>query len=289
MSFAGITMNGKSNFFGHTREGSFRVIASQRRSRIFEELRNRGSVRVVELAGLLDVSEMTVRRDLEVLQESGVLTKVHGGAIAVGKSAEEPGFEAKISQCADEKMAIAGEAVKLVAPGSSVAISGGTTTWALARLLPLVPQVTVVTNSLSLGVELHAKHPSLPLILTGGIPTPSGALVGLVADLAIESLYVDVLFLGVHGMDPDAGFTTPNLAEAQTNRTLIRSARRVVVLADHTKWRTVGMTRIAPFSAADILVTDDGICQEGRRNLSDTVGELIIAPVVHGLEGVGYV
>ncbi len=255
------------------------MIPSQRRSRIFEELRNRGSVRVVELADLFSVSEMTVRRDLDLMQESGLLVKVHGGAVVSDKSAEEPGFEVKVLQMATEKAAIAREAIKYVAPGNSVAVSAGSTTWALAKLLPTVPNVTVVTNSLSLGVELHDKFPMLPLIMTGGVPTPSGALVGLVADVAIESLYVDVLFLGVHGMDPEAGLTTPNLAEAQTNRTLLRYARRVVVLADHTKWRKIGMARIAPISVADVLITDDGISDEARISLADSVGDLMVAMV----------
>ncbi len=254
------------------------MIPSQRQSRITEEIKRHGAVRVAELAELFDVSDMTIRRDLEVLQESGLLTKVHGGAVTSGRSAEEPGFDAKLTQNALEKAAIADAAVALVPPGASVAISGGTTTWALAQRLPVVPRITVVTNSLSLAVALHRDHPHLPMILTGGIPTPSGALVGMVAEDAIRSLYVDILFLGVHGMDPEAGFTTPNLAEAQTNRTLLSCARRTVVVADHTKWRTIGMARIAPLSAADVLICDEGLVEEGRRALSDGVGELILAP-----------
>ncbi|MGC8465970.1 MAG: DeoR/GlpR family DNA-binding transcription regulator [Acidimicrobiales bacterium] len=254
------------------------MIVSLRRRRITEEIRHRGAIRVVELAEIFDVSEMTIRRDLEVLQESGLLTKVRGGAVRAEKSAEEPGFITKLSRAAAEKLAIAKAALSLVEPGSSVAISAGTTTWAFARLLPSIPGVTVITNSISIATELHSNHPELPLILTGGVPTPSGGLVGLIADTAIESLYVDILFLGVHGMDPEAGFTTPNLAEAKTNRTLLSCARRTVVLADHTKWRTIGMARIAPFDAADVLVTDDQLPDEACRSLQDAVGELIIAP-----------
>src|SRR5690606_35373515 len=96
-------------------------------------------------------------------------------------------------------------------------------------------------------------------ILTGGLRTPSAALVGAVADRAIESLHVDVLFLGVHGMDAAAGFTTPNLAEAHTDAAFIACARRLVVLADATKWATVGLATIAPLAAADVLITDDDL------------------------------
>jgi DeoR/GlpR family transcriptional regulator of sugar metabolism len=117
------------------------------------------------------------------------------------------------------------------------------------------------------------------VVLTGGVRTPSDALVGPVADAAIRSLHVDVLFLGVHGMDPVAGLTTPNLAEAETNRAFLAHAQKVIVVADHTKWRTVGLCTFGPLSAVDVLVTDDGIDQEARAVLGDTVGELVLAPV----------
>jgi DeoR/GlpR family transcriptional regulator of sugar metabolism len=88
-----------------------------------------------------------------------------------------------------------------------------------------------------------------------------------------------VLFLGVHGMDPVAGLTTPNLAEAETNRAFLAHAQKVIVVADHTKWRTVGLCTFGPLSAVDVLVTDDGIDQDARAVLGDTVGELVLAPV----------
>jgi DeoR/GlpR family transcriptional regulator of sugar metabolism len=116
-------------------------------------------------------------------------------------------------------------------------------------------------------------------VLTGGVRTPSDALVGPLADATIRSLHVDVLFLGVHGMDPVAGLTTPNLAEAETNRTFLGHAKKVIVVADHTKWRTVGLCTFGSLSAADVLVTDDGLDADARAALTDTVGELIVAPV----------
>lgn len=236
---------------------------------------------MADLAIALDVSEMTVRRDLERMQEAGVLVKVHGGAVPAGRSAEEPGFDVKLERATAEKSAIAKAAVDLVLPGSSVALSGGTTTWSLARLLPSVPGITVLTNSLSAAAELHRQGPVPSVVLSGGVRTPSDALVGPIADAAIRSLYVDLLFLGVHGMDPDAGYTTPNLAEAETNRTFVANARRVVVVADSSKWRTVGLSRIAPLEAADVVITDEGLPLEARRALSE-VTELVVAPLGPG-------
>jgi DeoR/GlpR family transcriptional regulator of sugar metabolism len=113
-------------------------------------------------------------------------------------------------------------------------------------------------------------------VLTGGVRTPSDALVGPVAVSAIRGLHVDTLFLGVHGMSTRAGFTTPNLLEAETNRELVASAHRLVVTADHTKWGTVGISTIAELAEAHIVVTDSGLTEEAREELAASVGELII-------------
>ncbi len=117
-------------------------------------------------------------------------------------------------------------------------------------------------------------------ILTGGeFRTPSDALVGPTADATIRSMYVDVLFLGVHGMDPVAGLTTPNLSEAETNRAFIAHARRVVVLADHTKWRTVALGIMAPLDRAQAVITDADITDEGRQGLASHIGDVRFAAV----------
>ena len=109
--------------------------------------------------------------------------------------------------------------------------------------------------------------------------TPSAALVGPVADQAIRTLHVDQLFLGVHGMDAIAGFTTPNLAEAETNQALIQCANQVIICADSTKWSTIGLASFAPLSAADILITDDGLPPKAVSILREEVGDLRIATV----------
>jgi DeoR/GlpR family transcriptional regulator of sugar metabolism len=113
-------------------------------------------------------------------------------------------------------------------------------------------------------------------VLTGGVRTPSDALVGPIADLAIRSLHFDLLFLGCHGIDPVAGLTTPNLAESETNRVFVRSARRVMVIADHTKWGIVGLSSFADLQEIDTLITDSEMPPEARALLSDRVSRLVI-------------
>ncbi|MFN0280430.1 MAG: DeoR/GlpR family DNA-binding transcription regulator [Kineosporiaceae bacterium] len=256
------------------------MLARQRQERILEEVTLTGGARVSDLVELLGVSDMTIRRDIAALARKGLVSRVHGGATAVsGRSADEPGFAAKSGLQTLEKAAVAQAAAALVSPGDSVAISAGTTTYAVAAQLRRVPNLTVVTNSLPVAELLHASaRDDLTVILTGGVRTPSDALVGPVAVAALRSLHVDWLFLGVHGIDGRAGFTTPNLVEAETNRALIASARQVVVTADSTKWGVVGLSSMARLDEVDVLVTDVGLEHDARRVVETRVGRLVLAP-----------
>lgn len=260
------------------------LLAEQRRALILDEVRRRGGVRVNELTRKLGVSDMTVRRDLDALARQGVLEKVHGGAVPVVEaSTHEPGFEAKSGLELNAKEDIARTAASLVAPGTAIALSGGTTTYALAHHLLDVPDLTVVTNSVRVADVFHSaqrtsgqRQGAATVVLTGGVRTPSDSLVGPVADQAIGALHFDVLFLGVHGISAEAGLSTPNLAEAETNRRLVQSARRVIVVADHTKWGTVGLSSFAGLDQVDTLVTDAGLPAEARAEISERLRRLVI-------------
>ncbi|MGW6567726.1 DeoR/GlpR family DNA-binding transcription regulator [Streptomyces sp. NPDC054975] len=265
------------------------LLAEQRRALILDEVRRRGGVRVNELTRRLNVSDMTIRRDLDVLARQGAVAKVHGGAVPVAEtSSHEPGFEAKSALELGAKEAIARTAARMVAPGSAIALSGGTTTFALAGHLLDVPDLTVVTNSVRVADVFHTAQQAgagregrpgaaATVVLTGGVRTPSDALVGPVADQAIRSLHFDVLFLGVHGISVEAGLSTPNLAEAETNRRLMRSARRVVVVADHTKWGTVGLGSFGRLDEVDTVVTDAGLSPQTREEMAEHLPGLVVA------------
>jgi DeoR/GlpR family transcriptional regulator of sugar metabolism len=255
------------------------MLAPVRHQRIVEEVERAGAIRVGALAALLGVSEMTVRRDLDVLARRGLLAKVHGGATTVDRrSAEEPGFERKSVLELSEKQAIAADAASLVEPGMAVALTAGTTTWTLAEALRGVPDLTIVTNSVRIADVLREpERVDRTVVLTGGVRTPSDALVGPVAAAAIRSLHVDVVFMGAHGLHPDAGLTTPNLLEAETNRAFVEAAGRLVVPADHTKWGVVGLSEIVPLGRVDVLVSDSALPRSARTTLAKHVGELRIA------------
>ncbi len=257
------------------------MLAEQRRQAILQALGARGAVRVSDLATDLAVSEMTVRRDLDVLDEQNMLRKVHGGAVAQHNRGEEPRSTAKAGQQLPEKAAIAAAAAAAVQDGMTIAISAGTTTTEFARRLRQRSSITVVTNSLSVFhvlTEPADEETAAPVVyLSGGVRTPSDALVGPVADNAIAAFRVDATYLGVHGIDPDAGLTTPNIAEAQTNRALISVGARLVVLADHTKYREVGTNVFANLGQVGTLIVDDGLGDADRVALAGRVEELVIA------------
>ena len=253
------------------------MLAAQRQARILEEVQRTGGVRVNDLTRLLGVSDMTVRRDLDVLDSRGLLTKVHGGAtVRRSGSTDEPSFTVKAEREQPEKDAIAREAAKLVRPGSAVGISGGSTTYSLARHLVGIPDLTVVTNSLRVAEVLYSHEATKQTGLTDGMRTPSEALVGPIAVQAIRTLHLDQVFLGVYGMDPAAGFTSPNLMESETNRALVGAAQPGRRGRPHEvgRRRALGLRGL---DEAAVLVTDDGLDEDDRQELRDSVGELVVA------------
>jgi DeoR/GlpR family transcriptional regulator of sugar metabolism len=254
------------------------MLARQRQAFILERVRETGAVRVAELARELGVSDMTVRRDLEVLHDRGLVEKVHGGATALsGLASYEPGFVAKSSLQRDEKEAIAAAAAAMVEPGMAIAISAGTTTYVLAEKVAEIPGVTIVTNSVRVAEVLYRSGSrDQTVILTGGVRTPSDALVGQFAVSQLRAVHLDAVFMGVHGMDRRAGFTCPNLLEADTDRAMVEAGRRLVIMADHTKWGVIGIASIARLEQADVLISDTHLDREAQAVLGEAVRELTL-------------
>ena len=262
---------------------SGRMLAARRQELILRQVERQGSARVRELSDLLGVSPMTIRRDIDVLADSGRLSRVHGGAAASREplepaSVDEPGFAIKSRRQFVEKVGIARHAAELIKPGSAIGLTAGTTTAQLAGELEDISDLLVVTNSLAATSILHqSRRNDLAVLVTGGTPTPSEALVGPIAEAALASLHLDQLFMGVHGMGESAGFSSPNLLEAQTLRAFVASAEEVVVLADHTKWGTTGLSSIGDLSAADVVITDEDIPPDALAVLEAEVETVIVA------------
>lgn len=257
------------------------MLATQRRQLILHSIENDGAVTVSRLAIALGVSEMTVRRDLDILEKDGQVVKVHGGATAPKMDRSvEPGFAAKVQLEQQSKIAIANVATQMVRPGAAVALTAGSTTYAIAQSLIHIPNLTLITNSIRVAELFHDGVTSdTEVIVIGGTRTPSDALVGPMANRNISNLNIDICFMGVHGMDAQAGITSPNLLEAETNRALSEVSRQFVVVADSTKWGIIGLHTIAPLSEISTLITDSEISQAALNTLRENIDDIKIAEV----------
>lgn len=249
---------------------------AQRHTRLLKYVQQHGTAHFEELATLLDVSTATVRRDLNTLDGRGLLTRVHGGARALGGGIARDPNAVKIPTPATESIGRA--AAALVQPGSAIGIAAGPTTRIFARHLAHVKQLTVVTNSPTIANELQASPgPTKTIVLTGGVLSRSDTLTGPIAQQSIRDLHLDSVYLGVHGMAVTAGLTSTDMLEAETHRALAASTGRLVVLAEHTTWNVAGLARIGPLSAASVVVSDENLPGTARRELSQHVENLIVA------------
>ena len=237
------------------------AFAPERRERLRQIVRSRHAVRVEDLRTELGVSTATIRRDLDELEESGALRRVHGGAVSVDVRPIEARFEAKAARQAPEKQRIAARAVQLVELDSTVYLDAGSTCLELARLLAERTDVTVVTNSLPAIVELAGRGPRL--VVVGGELRPlSQALVGPLSVRLLEELYVDRAFMGTFSLSLDAGLTTTDPSEAFTKERVLERAREVVLLVDSSKLGTRSFAHAGRLDQIDVVITDTELDDE---------------------------
>ena len=232
---------------------------SQRRLQISELVREHGSVQVASLARRFGVSMQTVRKDLRYLVERGVMARAYGGAIdssVVGaNAAAEPHYEAKRTAHLEEKRRIGQQAAALVKPGNTIAIDSGTTAIQLAEALPNI-DVTVVTNDFGVLTALTPKNNINIVMLGGELRRKNMAFYGGLTVEALDALHVDMLFLGVDGLDLERGITTHYEPEAMLNRKMVEAARVVVAITDSSKFGKICLHRIVPVGDLDVLITD---------------------------------
>lgn len=235
------------------------MFAEERHQRIVELTRSNGRVDANELASTFGVSIETIRRDLTALERRGLIKKVHGGAMPLDYLGSEPAVAVRDTVMTAEKERIVKTAFAEIPSSGSVLIDAGTTTARLAEMWPSDRELTAVTNSLPIASAL-AFRPRTTVLMTGG--KVRGKTLATVDDWAISALantYVDVAFIGTNGISPERGLTTPDIGEAAAKRAMIAAARRVVVLADHTKFGNDCLSRFADLSAVDLIITDTGL------------------------------
>ncbi len=253
--------------------------APERQNVILDVARRDGRVGVREIADVLGVTAETVRKDLDALQANGLIRRVHGGALALESLAFEPGLHSRTA-LREEKTAIASAALSMLPSEGVVLIEAGSTTYRLVELAPPDLRLTVVTNSLPIGMLLSSR-PSCTVVMIGGrLRSVTMGTVDALAVRALADLYVDVAFLGTNALSVEKGLTTPDFAEAEVKRAMLGSARRSVLLADHSKLGTVSLCKYGDLRDVDTVITDDGASEEDVAALRSEVQRVIVAPTV---------
>lgn len=257
-------------------------LPESRRAFIVRAIDEQGSVTVQELAGSLDVSMMTVRRDLAELEREGVLRRVHGGAVSTRGRTTEPPYSLRLGHAAAAKQRIGALAAALVAEGDSLALDIGSTTLEVARRLVGRRNLTILTPSLRIaGLFLNQREARL--IVPGGmVRTGEGSLVGELTRYALERLFVDRLFLAVGCIDAQYGLSEYNWDDALVKQAMIRSAKQVILVADASKFGKVAFAYVAGFAAIHTLVTDQPPPDDILQKLQEAHVQVLIAGVNNG-------
>jgi DeoR family fructose operon transcriptional repressor len=245
------------------------MFAEERHAAILHEARTTGRVDVATLARHLDVTPETIRRDLTALERAGKLRRVHGGAIPI----ERFGFELSVSARSDamiaEKERIAKAALAELPDAGSILLDAGTTTRAFATQLPTDRELLVVVNSPAIAMDLSGRANLQVLMLGGRLRQRTLAVVDDWAIRLLENVRVDVAFMATNGITRERGLTTPDPAEAHVKSAMVAAARRVVLLADHTKVGADYFARFANVDQIDVFVTDGGIDPDLAAELED--------------------
>lgn len=253
------------------------LIPAQRREWIQEYLAIHKIVSSADLCELLGVSEATVRRDLEYLENEGVLERTHGGAILSQRVQLEPAYNQRALDYPEEKLQIGAVAAGMVENGDIIFVNSGTTSSQLIHHIRGGAGITVVTNNLSAALENN--HQEMELILLGGTFQPqSNSVAGRFAIENLGQVYADKVFIGVDGISPKYGCTVPSNAEAEVIRVMIeRTKGPIVVICDHSKWGIVSNFQIASMDQIDMLVTDDGLSEMAREEMAERGVDVLIA------------
>jgi DeoR/GlpR family transcriptional regulator of sugar metabolism len=234
--------------------------AVERQNKIVELVLEDGRVDIPEICEMFDVSEMTVRRDLNELDRQGLLRRVHGGAIANLGRSYEPSFQTRSVKNQSSKTAIGLKAAELIYDGDSIALDVGTTTLEIVPGLRGKRNLTVLTSCLQIAtkvVDQISLEIDARLVLTGGIIRPRElSMIGPIPEQVYQELHVDKAFIGIGGVSLEDGLTEYNIEDTQIKKILIRSAREKIVVADGSKFGVTTFASVAPLTAVDKIVTD---------------------------------
>jgi len=241
----------------------------KRHQLILQQLQVQKHVEVPELSEALEVSAVTIRKDLKLLEEKGLLFRTHGGASLESPYIKDRPVNEKEHLAVGEKASIATVAAQLIQAQESVIIASGTTMVALARAIPAQMPLTVITSALNVGMEL-LKRPEIEVLQLGGyLRHSSSSVTGPHAEQVLREIACSKLFLGVDGIDLDFGLTTTNIGEARLNQQMMQTAQQTIVLADSSKFGKRGFGRICAVEQVTHIITDTGISAGDEKRLKD--------------------
>ncbi len=233
------------------------MFSEQRQQKILEILRIDQFVRVADLTRDLRASQASIRRDLQAMEDAGLLKRTHGGAAIQQLAGFEFSLAEKEDRFKEEKAAIARVAASLIKDGETVMLDAGSTTLQIARQLRNSRNISLVTNAVNIAWELSSSE--VEVTLTGGtLRRNTLALVGPIADTTLTGLHVDKLFLAANGLDLTRGVTSSNLIEAQAKRAMVESARETILVTDHSKFGRVAFTQVCGLDKVHCVITDAG-------------------------------
>ena len=246
-----------------------------RQQKILDHVNAQGSVQIREFAEVVQVSEATVRRDLDELARMGLVSRVHGGAVRVTSTTFERANSEKMGLNLNEKLQIAAYAASLVENGDSVFLDSGTTTYFIARELIHHKNLTILTNNLDIAQSLHFD-PTVSVIVTGGVLREQySVLIGNIAEQVISSFRVDKAFMGCDAIDAAGGIYNSNFMEVGVKQCIARCGKTTIVVTDSSKFYVKALAKVCDLEQIDMIITDSGldaeIIQAVREKVPNTV------------------
>lgn len=240
---------------------------AERHQFIINKIQKEGNINVLDLCKELDVSPVTIRKDLKLLEDKNLLFRTHGGATLTNPYTIDRPVNEKEKLQSDEKAKIGIKAASLIEQNDSIVIASGTTVLALAKNIQPKSHLTVITSAINVAQEL-LRHPEVEVLLLGGIlRRSSSSVMGPYAEQILTDFFCSKLYLGVDGIDLEYGLTTTNALEAHLNRQMIAVSQRIIVLTDSTKFGKRGFGRICGIDEIHEIITDSGISQHVKEKL----------------------
>ncbi len=252
-------------------------ISLDRRAKILEILESEGQVSVIKLSKKFNVSTVTIRNDLDQLEQKNLLVRTRGGALKVHRVGIDFHLYEKQKKMLNEKRLIGKKASELINEGDTIIIDSGSTTLEVAKNLKHFNNLTVLSNALNIAAELAGLENIMFIMLGGHLRNKSLSFVGPISEQILKNHYCDKVFLGVDGIDSTYGISTPNTEEAYLNKIMIENSKEIIVVADSSKFLKRCFSYIAPIERISTIVTDNKIPEEEYKRLKNNGIQVIIA------------